>query len=320
MARKLRTLIVTSSEDVTTDLLVEALGSEAVFRFNTDLIDHYQLVLSPSRELQISDPLGRTITLDDTAKLYWRKPLWPELPGASENEVAFLREEVKCLSLDLFNLAAYAGLAVLVDPHAQRRLGKLLQLRVASRYFTVPGTATCLPLSQPSFSADGFVVKSLSGEQLRDYRFLYTTRVELEELEPGAPWTIQELIDSRIDVTVVAFGSSCFAFALDRTFLGSADWRRQLNDPKCVWEPFSLTERQESSIRKFMSDCQLRFGRLDFLVKDGELVFLEVNPNGQFAWLDLDRANGLMDAVLQVLSPETPIADHYRVPSPAGPR
>jgi hypothetical protein len=46
-----------------------------------------------------------------------------------------------------------------------------------------------------------------------------------------------------------------------------------------------------------MSETQLRFGRLDFLLKDDEMLFLELNPNGQFAWLDPEGNNGMLNAL-----------------------
>jgi len=36
---------------------------------------------------------------------------------------------------------------------------------------------------------------------------------------------------------------------------------------------------------------------MDFLRANGVLWFLELNPNGQFAWLDPAGENGLLDAV-----------------------
>ena len=53
-----------------------------------------------------------------------------------------------------------------------------------------------------------------------------------------------------------------------------------------------------------MSDLGLRFGRLDLMTKDKscqETTFLEVNPNGQWAWLDLSGNNGLFDAMIDFL-------------------
>jgi hypothetical protein len=42
----------------------------------------------------------------------------------------------------------------------------------------------------------------------------------------------------------------------------------------------------------------LRYGRLDFLSSQDELTFLEVNPNGQFGWLDEPDSWPLHRAVL----------------------
>ena len=36
-----------------------------------------------------------------------------------------------------------------------------------------------------------------------------------------------------------------------------------------------------------MKKFKLNYGRLDFIEQNGKYYFLEVNPNGQFGWLDL---------------------------------
>jgi hypothetical protein len=47
-----------------------------------------------------------------------------------------------------------------------------------------------------------------------------------------------------------------------------------------------------------MTTLGLKYGRLDFLKdENNRWWFLEVNANGQFAWLDLDGSRGLLDAV-----------------------
>jgi D-alanine-D-alanine ligase-like ATP-grasp enzyme len=56
-----------------------------------------------------------------------------------------------------------------------------------------------------------------------------------------------------------------------------------------------------------MRELGLRFGRIDLLANDlnlGKFWFLEVNPNGQWAWLDLEQRNGLFDAVIRFLTSE----------------
>ncbi len=47
-----------------------------------------------------------------------------------------------------------------------------------------------------------------------------------------------------------------------------------------------------------MKEAHLDFGRLDFSIdKAGKIWFLEVNPNGQFAWMDLDGRAGILEKV-----------------------
>jgi len=51
-----------------------------------------------------------------------------------------------------------------------------------------------------------------------------------------------------------------------------------------------------------MDEAGLAFGRLDFLLKGPTAYFLEVNPNGQWAWLDIDGGQGIFDAVVHELT------------------
>lgn len=49
-----------------------------------------------------------------------------------------------------------------------------------------------------------------------------------------------------------------------------------------------------SKVKALMECYGLRFGALDFIIeKYGEWVFLEINPNGQWAWLDLEADAGI---------------------------
>jgi hypothetical protein len=54
-----------------------------------------------------------------------------------------------------------------------------------------------------------------------------------------------------------------------------------------------------------MSDMSLHYGRLDFLLTGSTYHFLEVNPNGEWGWLDPSGEAGIVDALASELSPET---------------
>ena len=58
-------------------------------------------------------------------------------------------------------------------------------------------------------------------------------------------------------------------------------------------------EAERKAICGFMAEAGLSFGRFDFIRKDGVLNFLEVNPNGQWAWLDEKNEHGLLSAIAE---------------------
>jgi len=55
-----------------------------------------------------------------------------------------------------------------------------------------------------------------------------------------------------------------------------------------------------------MQDLGLHYGRLDLLLTTEGYRFLEVNANGEWAWLDFDNRHGLLERMLAELSPLTP--------------
>ena len=56
-----------------------------------------------------------------------------------------------------------------------------------------------------------------------------------------------------------------------------------------------------------MDDLKLQYGRIDFLLKGNEYWFLEVNPNGEWGWLDAEGQHGLLKKVVLETSPDTVI-------------
>jgi hypothetical protein len=70
-----------------------------------------------------------------------------------------------------------------------------------------------------------------------------------------------------------------------------------------TWEPHALPEALEDALIGVVADLGLRFGAIDVIVRpDGEHVFLELNPSGQWAWLDEDLTRVIRDAIVDVLA------------------
>jgi glutathione synthase/RimK-type ligase-like ATP-grasp enzyme len=76
------------------------------------------------------------------------------------------------------------------------------------------------------------------------------------------------------------------------------DWRAGEPDH----EIFVLPEEVEASIRRLMDSFELNFASLDMIVtREGEFVFLELNPNGQWLWLELELGLPLVASMADLL-------------------
>lgn len=87
---------------------------------------------------------------------------------------------------------------------------------------------------------------------------------------------------------MVCFGDYIVAAKLDsQLHEGSKlDWRAMQGENLNV-ELYKLPSQIERRIRQFMNNLGIVFGSLDFIVThDNEYIFLEVNEQGQFLWLE----------------------------------
>jgi hypothetical protein len=308
--------LYTNSYDLSADLVVRRLGGDAVFRFNLDLWQDYRVQIARD-DLCIVNPTGRAVTSRDIAKFLWRKPLTNQqlFPDRTfPRERVYQEEELAYAMRELWNAMYLAGRAVLIDPVNDLIAGKLIQARIATAYFRVPEwrlVSGVKPAAKP-----GTVVKSLTSLRVGDRSVLYTTRIEPEALAPDSPWYLQDYVAADHDVTVVFIRGKLFAFSLSRADFpqGVVDWRRARGlNPEQDWRALTLSDATADGIRRFMADMALHYGRLDFLLTGDDYVFLEVNPNGEWGWLDDPAGGRIIDALAEELAPDTPC---YPLPNP----
>ena len=299
----MKTLVITDSWDATSDVVINRLGEEA-FRLNTDLIRDY-VILWDAEGFSISSPSNRTIDLFEIGSVYWRKPFTSLAYDDSTHPERFFYSECRYLVRELYNVARLSGAFALVEEGAERRLGKIRQLLLAKKYFQIPEWKVLL-----GYDYTATVVKSLSGEQVDEHSVLYTTRIGGNALDPSHVWFTQREIKKTADVTACFVDGRVFAFEL-RPTNEAIDWRINLTTPEMQqWRPFALTPETVEHIIGFMKDCNLRYGRLDFVLQSSELFFLEVNPNGQWAWLDLNDSVGLISAMVDAIRGFGPYGKH----------
>jgi ATP-grasp ribosomal peptide maturase len=134
---------------------------------------------------------------------------------------------------------------------------------------------------------------------------LYTTLVTPDEITPGVARTahlFQEWVDKAYEVRLTVIGQRLFATRIDaHGQKARTDWRSDYRNLsyRAVEAPADVVR----AVHRLMSGFQLAYGALDFVVTHGgRWVFLELNPNGQWGWLQLATGQPIAAA----------IADHLR--------
>jgi glutathione synthase/RimK-type ligase-like ATP-grasp enzyme len=192
---------------------------------------------------------------------------------------------------------------------------KLYQLSIAAeKGFNVPETlVTSDPEKIKSFYKNhngNIVVKLLSASPIIDH-VIYTNKVTSEYLEKiesvkMSPSIFQDCIEKAYELRITVVGDKIFPVRIfsqvDEST--SLDWRMKpkLNDFEVKMEETVLPEDIVSKIKSLMDKLNLRFGCIDMIVTSkGRYVFLEINPNGQWYFVQLRSGAKIAEAIADLL-------------------
>ncbi|WP_374334395.1 RimK family alpha-L-glutamate ligase [Leeia sp.] len=141
---------------------------------------------------------------------------------------------------------------------------------------------------------DDLIYKTFTPASWQDEpaRSLPTSRVCLKDLQDdqaiqSSPGIYQARIEKAHELRVLVCGTHILAARIhsQEQAASSTDWRTQQGQLRM--EPCELKADDRARIRSFMQGMGLAFGSLDLVVTpQDELVFLEVNEQGQFLFLE----------------------------------
>lgn len=277
-----------------------------MFRFNIDKPEDYIWnFCRQSFEIQ-NIRTQSTINSHTLSSFYLRKPIYFDgLDVPKEGSLAdWCRKEVDELFKDLYREYESQNQTTLIHSR-NNQYGKLRQMRIADSYFKVANWYFFHGALPPELRQGKWVAKSLTGTPIGKGKMFFTREVNPTQLNLAYPWFLQEKINGEDEVTVVYINGQLFAYRYPRSsIMDSEDVRKANFDDPSKWSPCSLSPSEQSAIRGFMAETGYSFGRFDFIRKDGELWFLELNPNGQWAWLDEDNKDGLISAIADAIITE----------------
>ena len=157
-------------------------------------------------------------------------------------------------------------------------------------------------------------VKRYSEEKycVAPYRSVFTQVVGRDLLDKKAslvencPVQVQKYINKKLELRITVVGKTIFACAIDSQKHDhmKEDWRRfgTLDVMHSVQSDFKLPKEIEKKCLDLMDLLGLNFGCIDMiLTPDDEFVFLEVNPNGQWLWLEHSLGYNISGAIADKL-------------------
>jgi len=100
----------------------------------------------------------------------------------------------------------------------------------------------------------------------------------------------QENVPKALELRITIVGQRVFTAAVNsQIFQGATyDWRKQGRTLKDAWQAYDLPPDVEKKLLQLMAEFGLNYGAIDMIVTpDGEYVFLEINPVGEFFWLEI---------------------------------
>lgn len=236
---------------------------------------------------------------------------------------ATLDKQMRHASLGETSAAAHGLLASLkafrLDHlhHIRHAENKQLQLQVAREIgLNTPRTLTTNdPNAVRAFAKsceDGIVTKMLSsfaiyeaGKEL----VVFTNSVKPEDLANLSglslcPATFQELLPKSLEIRATVVGHRVLSAAVNSQVSARAthDWRRDGVRMLQDWQPYQLPLDVEEKILRLMDYFSLNYGAIDIiLTPDQKHVFLELNPCGEFFWLERTPGLPISDAIADLL-------------------
>jgi glutathione synthase/RimK-type ligase-like ATP-grasp enzyme len=135
----------------------------------------------------------------------------------------------------------------------------------------------------------------------RETRRLRPEETALADAVQWAPVIFQRYVEAEADIRVTAVGDTLFAAAADvRHAAYPVDIR--LN-PDVTYHAHTLPEPVSMLLRRLMRELRLCYGAIDLrLTPDGRYVFLEINPAGQYLYIEQQTGQQISAALAGLLA------------------
>lgn len=301
-------LVISHKNDFSADYVINILNQRGVSYRRLNCEDILNSDLRLSFGLDFSYSLLGQHSFDS---VWFRRTKLPELdlPPARRSYILFETDSL------LKNLFATVSAKWLSEPHyVYEAENKLMQLKVAGDIgFTIPETLVTQSKTElRSFYArhnGDLIVKPLAQTRVIEDdnpSFIFTNQLasdvfaRLDDLDLS-PCIFQKNIPKDYELRVTVVGTKIFAAKVNSQDHRTTriDWRRE----QLQFEPVELPSGISDMCVTLLQKLRIGFGAIDMIkTPSGDYVFLEINPNGQWVWIETQTGLRISEAIIQYLT------------------
>lgn len=312
-------LVITLTGDVHIPFVTKHLTSEVVVVDPTRILDKCELSFYHDSRTRTTTPVYDGRPIQNIKSVWYRRPYIPEREGLQVPEAYknYAYSAVRRQILDLYGmfqntfwLSDYYTILKAETKPRQLELAAQLGFRMPKTLSTTSSKAAASFLGKMG----DVVAKSMAttlpivDEKVRHF---YTTKIpagekiNLQGLHLG-PTIFQEIIDVDEGLRVTVVGDQTFTAAVrdighdDRPAI--IDRRRAYTAGKIRFNAYDLPKSLQDRCVALTKALGLRFGAIDLLLdKKGRHWFLEISPNGQWAFVEDDTGLPIGKAIADLL-------------------
>lgn len=316
-----KVLIITNKNDPHTDYVLPKLQETgvSVYRLNTeDISSGFDLMIDPQhpKKSNINFYVAGKVFFHEISGVWYRRPIHPKINTVQEKFRTITKNELSHTFQGFYASLDDECLWVNHPFFIRKAENKIYQIKIANQLgFATPRSCiTQNPQVAIEFMTDcssGVIVKTLSGETITDEegsKTIYThlldqkDLINLDEIK-NCPTFFQEYIQKDIELRITVIGEKVFAISIDarESDNSNIDWRRGLTSGKIKYSLYALPENINRLCVQMTRSLGLSFGAIDMIkTKEDEYVFLEINPNGQWLWLEIETGVAISKALIDL--------------------
>jgi len=285
-------LIISNRYDFSTDFVCVELNKQNInyLRINRDDLKDYEINFDPITPRLIGNYQGKSFTIanDNLRSVYFRAPTFLrevfQDPIEEEEQLIKTQWAAFVRSLCVFENAKWLN----YPPDIYKAEIKSYQLYKANKLgFKIPETK--ISNTTERLSHDYLAIKSIDTAILNcgdEEAFIYTELYKRNDLKINkfsSPFFIQQGLVPKVDIRTTVIENEVISVKISNDKAKFEDWRKTKD--QLDYSIFKLPIEVENLAINYVKNMNLRFGAIDFVLYKNEFYFIEINPTGEWSWL-----------------------------------